>query len=97
MTVEPSAVGDRELVWAERDLVSCDCLDDLLKLILSCQSVLPLGTGVVQDLKLNKHTNPNSTACFDFAYLTTLLHHGLGFPMTEPAFLFKDASGNTVG
>lgn len=39
----------------------------------------------------------HSAICFDFAYLTTVLHHGFEIAMTEDAFLFKDDSDHVVG
>ena len=40
---------------------------------------------------------PGTISCFDFAYVTTVLYHGIGFPMTDEAFLYKDGSGNVAG
>eukprot|EP00656_Telonema_subtile_P029178 TRINITY_DN3222_c0_g1_i2.p1 TRINITY_DN3222_c0_g1~~TRINITY_DN3222_c0_g1_i2.p1 ORF type:complete len:490 (+),score=134.72 TRINITY_DN3222_c0_g1_i2:434-1903(+) len=36
-------------------------------------------------------------ACFDYAYVSTLLHHGFGFGMRDEALLYKDNSDDVVG
>ena len=49
------------------------------------------------DVKESAGLATSAISCFDFAYVTAVLHHGLGFPMTDEAFLYKDGSGDIAG